>query len=97
MKDNIKPEEFYRKLKSQLAEFVEWPSIYLYKFIIPSSLKKIAEIQEIFDGTNPEISTKDSSGGKYTSISIYVKMDSPEAVIAKYKEVGEKIEGVISL
>lgn len=43
------------------------------------------------------ISTKQSSKGKYTSISINLKMNSPDQVIEKYKEVGEKIDGVISL
>ncbi|MDN6280705.1 MAG: DUF493 domain-containing protein, partial [Psychroflexus sp.] len=34
---------------------------------------------------------------KYTSVSIHVEMNSPEDVVSKYKEVGEKVEGVISL
>ena len=43
------------------------------------------------------IETKESKNGKYTSISINVLMKNPDAVINKYKEVAEKIEGVISL
>ena len=43
------------------------------------------------------INTIESKNGKYTSVSINVRMDSPETVIEKYKEVAEKIEGVISL
>ncbi|MEP1856103.1 DUF493 family protein, partial [Nonlabens ulvanivorans] len=42
------------------------------------------------------IDNKVSSKGTYTSISIKVTMKSPDAVIEKYKEVGE-IDGVISL
>jgi putative lipoic acid-binding regulatory protein len=45
---------------------------------------------------NAEISSRDSSKGTYTSISINVRMKSPEAVIEKYKKVS-KVEGVISL
>jgi len=97
MSDKKTPEQFYAKLKTQLEESSKWPSDYLYKFIVPSSNEKIAEIEEIFDGLNAKITTKDSSKGKYTSVSIAVKLDSPDQVIAKYKEVGARVEGVISL
>ena len=43
------------------------------------------------------INTVESKNGKYTSVSINVRMKSPEAVIDKYKEVASKVEGVISL
>ncbi|HLS29749.1 MAG TPA: DUF493 family protein [Flavobacteriaceae bacterium] len=97
MKDDINHDEFYDNLEKQLAEAETWPSEYLYKFIVPASIKKIAKIEKIFDHTGGEITTKDSSGGKYTSVTIRVEMDSPESVIDKYKEVGEQVEGVISL
>jgi len=96
MKLDKKATEFYKRLKNQLETDTSWPSIYLYKFIVPASLEKIAEIEVIFDGTNAEIKTRDSSKGKYTSLSIKVIMDSPDAVIQKYIEVS-KVEGVISL
>ena len=97
MEEEKKTAEFYKNLENQLAEYTTWPADYLYKFIVPASNKKIAQIEEIFDNMNAEIRTKDSSKGKYTSISIHIKMESPEMVISKYKEVGEKVEGVISL
>lgn len=95
MNDN-NPEEFYKKLRSQLEETSKWPSNYLYKFIAQSDTGKVAQIQEIFDNMGAVISSKKSKNGKYTSVSITVHLDSPDAVIAKYKEIG-KIEGVISL
>jgi len=91
-----KTTEFYDRLKTQLEGDTSWPSLYLYKFIVPASNEKIAEIESIFDGTNAKISTRDSSKGTYTSLSIKVKLDSPDAVIQKYIEVS-KVEGVISL
>lgn len=97
MEEKHKEEDFYAKLKVQLEESSAWPSVYLYKFIVPADNQKIAEIEEIFDGTDARITTKDSSKGKYTSISIEVLLDSPDQVIAKYIEVGERVEGVISL
>lgn len=97
MADSSKQEEFYSKLKVQLEESTTWPSVYLYKFIIPSSNEKVAQIEEIFDGMEAKIYTKDSSKGKYTSVSVEVELASPDEVIAKYKEVGEQVEDIISL
>jgi hypothetical protein len=94
--DSNKSEEFYNKLKSQLADTSLWPNKYLYKFIVPSKPEKIEEISTIFDGMGAVIVKKESSKGTYTSVSITVRMKSPDHVIEKYKEVG-KIEGVISL
>ncbi len=97
MSDKQNPEEFYSKLKAQLHDTSSWPSIYLYKFIIVSSAKKIKQLEAIFDNMGAVIKTKESSNGKYTSLSINVSMKDPDSVIEKYKEVSENIEGVISL
>lgn len=90
-------DEFYRKLRSQLYDTAMWPTVYLYKFIVPTSDAKIEGIEVIFDNMGAVIKTKKSRNGKYTSVSVNVRMDNPDAVIEKYKEVGVKIEGVISL
>lgn len=94
--DNQKSEEFYQRLKQQLQETSAWPSDYLYKFIVPTDDAKILKIQDIFDNTGAVIESKQSKNGKYTSLSITVNLESPDAVIAKYKAVGA-VEGVISL
>lgn len=91
------PEEFYRKLKSQLQDTTSWPAIYLYKFIVPTDPEKIKGIEHIFDNLGAVINTKQSKKGNYTSVSINVRMQNPDDVIEKYKEVGQKIDGVISL
>lgn len=91
------PEEFYKGLKVKLEETSHWPSEYLYKFIVPSSNEKIAEVEGLFNNMGAVIKIKKSSRGTYTSVSVSVKMEDPDKVIAKYKEVGEKVEGVISL
>jgi len=96
MKMDKKTSEFYERLREQLQEDTSWPSLYLYKFIVPAELSKIAEIRAVFDNTDAQITTRDSSGGKFTSVSVKVNMDSPDAVIEKYIEVS-KVEGVISL
>ena len=94
---NKKQEEFYNKLRSQLFETASWPSEYLYKFIVPSDNIKIKKIEEVFDNLGAVITTTESKNGKYTSVSINVNMTTPDAVIEKYQEIGEKVEGVISL
>ena len=97
MSTDQNPEEFYKKLKEQLYDTALWPSEYLYKFIVPTDKEKVRAIEFLFDNLGAVITTKESKNGKYTSVSINVQMKNPEAVIEKYKAVGENIEGVISL
>lgn len=91
-----KESEFYEKLKISLTETTSFPNKYLYKFIISSSVEKVAEIETIFNNMGAVIETRSSAKAKYTSLSIQVTMNSPEEIIQKYIEVS-KVEGVISL
>ena len=91
-----KTEEFYVRLKEELSNTSLWPSEYLYKFIVPSDLKKVLEIESAFNNMGAVIKTTQSKTGKYTSVSVDVQMKNPDAVIAKYIEVSG-IEGIISL
>ena len=97
MSDTPNAEEFYKKLKSQLKETTTWPSEYLYKFIIKTDPTKIEKLESIFNDGGAVIHTTKSKNGKYTSISINLIMENPNAVVAKYIEVTNTIEGVISL
>lgn len=91
-----KTEDFYSRLRKQLEEDTTWPTQYLFKFIVPANLEKIAEVRAVFDGTDALITTRDSSRGNFTSISIKLTMQSPDGVVEKYIAVS-KVEGVISL
>lgn len=91
------PDEFYNKLRAQLYETSSWPSEYLYKFIVPTNVVKIKIIEDLFDNLGAVIHTTASKNGKYTSVSINVQMEDPDAVISKYKLVAQRVEGVISL
>ncbi|MFD1064376.1 DUF493 family protein [Winogradskyella litorisediminis] len=97
MNSSEKSEAFYKKLKTQLQDTTLWPAEYLYKFIVPTTPSQVIEIGDIFNNLGAVINTKESKNGKYTSVSVNVKMKNPDAVIAKYKEVAQKIENVISL
>tara|TARA_R110000796_G_scaffold88850_2_gene191747 strand:+ start:9500 stop:9835 length:336 start_codon:yes stop_codon:yes gene_type:complete len=94
--DTEDQKEFYSKLKERLAETSTWPANYLYKFIVPTEGTGIKEIEGVFDDTGAVIITKKSKNGKYTSISVTVEMENPDAVIEKYKAVSN-VKGVISL
>lgn len=91
-----KTEEFYVRLKDELANTSLWPAPYLYKFIVPSENHKIAQVEAAFNNMGAVIHTQQSKTGKYTSISINVDMKDPDAVIQKYQELAT-IEGIISL
>jgi len=97
MNPDKKSEEFYNKLRQQLLETATWPAEYLYKFIVPTDVNKIKLIEDLFDNLGAVITTKESGKGTYTSVSINLQMKDPDAVITKYKEVADKVEGVISL
>jgi len=91
-----KESDFYDKLKKSLVETTEFPTKYMYKFIIPSGEEKFKQIEDVFNNLGAVINSKPSKTGKYTSLTILVKMESADQVIKKYQEVS-KVEGVISL
>jgi len=88
--------DFYEKLKKSLDETTTFPAPYLFKFIIPTDNSKFKEIENIFNNFGAVITSKPSSGGKYTSLSINMEIESSDEIIKKYMEVS-KVEGVISL
>lgn len=89
-------EAFYKKLKSQLEDTTNFPTKYLYKFIVPTTENQAQEVQDLFDKGGAVISTKKSKTGKYISVSVQIKVQSADEVIAYYKRA-EAIKGIISL
>lgn len=88
--------EFYRKLKKQLVETTEFPSNYLYKFIVPANTNREQQVAELFNEVGAVINTKRSKTGKYVSVSVELEVDSADSVIDYYQKA-EKIEDIISL
>jgi len=88
--------EFYERLKKELDLSSTWPSIYLYKFIVPSEKENILLVEEAFDCMGAVIKTTKSKTGKFTSISVDVMMKDSQEIIDKYIEVST-IKGIISL
>jgi hypothetical protein len=91
-----KTEEFYERLKVELDMSTAWPALYLFKFIVPSTIENIEQVELAFDCMGAVIKTTKSKTGKFTSISIDVQMKDSQEVIDKYLEVSV-IEGIISL
>lgn len=87
---------FYKKLKETLEETSEFPSKYLFKFIIPNDLDKISRLQDIFNFGGAVINTKLSSTKKFMSFSILIEMTNADSIIEKYQEA-DQIKGIISL
>ncbi len=93
---NSDKEAFFERLQDELYKTSAWPTKYLFKFIVPTDKDKIKEIQSFFDNMGAIITTKTSSNGNFTSVSIEAILENPEDVIQKYKAVSH-IEGIISL
>ena len=84
----------FENLRVKLA-ILEWPSIYLFKFIVPNDNEKMAQVSALFD-ENATISYHTSSKGNYVSVSVKEVMLTGDSVIEIY-EKAIKIEGIISL
>jgi len=87
--------EFYDNLKEKLENQTEFPHVYMFKFIIPSDNEKLALVQALFSDT-AQVTTRQSSGNKFISITSKELMINADEIISIYKKA-EKIEGIISL
>ena len=88
-------EEQFEKLREQLSKEKEWPTIYMFKFIILADNRKIALVESKFSD-EAIITQKESSNGKYISITVKEAMLTADSIIEKYKEM-EGIEGLMAL
>lgn len=83
------------KIKASLDDVHEWPSLYMFKFIVPTISGKFESVMEIFP-KEVDSYTKMSKEGKYTSVTIKEILMSSEDVLDRYKAV-QKIGGIIAL
>ena len=88
-------EEKLKKLKESLDHNHKWPSLYMFKFIVPTISSKFEELAKVFPN-DIDLVTKLSKNGKYTSVTIKEVMLSSDEVLLRYSEV-RKIEGVMAL
>ncbi len=88
-------EEDLKRLKEKLEETTTFPSVYMFKLIVPSENRNIALVENIF-GEEADILTKESDKGKYTSITVKQVVISAEEIIDIYRQAA-KIKGLIFL
>jgi putative lipoic acid-binding regulatory protein len=91
-----KKEEVYKSLLEKLHSEVKWPSVYLFKFIIPADNEKLAVLEGKFNSKEAQVVVRQSKNGNYLSVSAKEMMLTPESVVERYRSV-EEIEGIISL
>jgi uncharacterized protein len=85
-------QNWVNSFREKLDKHYAWPSIYMFKFIVPAGREE--EVKKLFPlHTTTE---KQSSQGKYTSITVQMMMPSSEAVISIYQQAS-LIEGLIAL
>ena len=78
--------------KKLLEDHHEWPCHYLFKFVVP--VEHELKVRALIDGA--EVATRHSKNGRFVSVSITAKMESPAAVVAIH-ELAASIEGLIAL
>jgi putative lipoic acid-binding regulatory protein len=88
-------EEHLDKLRARLNEIHRWPSVYMFKFILPSDEDRIARLKLIF-GESAEFKMKLSAQGNYTSVTVREMMLDADSIFDRYLKAGT-IEGIISL
>ncbi len=78
--------------RQKLDQHYSWPSLYMFKFIVPSG--KEGEVKNLFPKHTP--TEKKSKNGNYTSITFQMMMVSSDAVIDVYVQAS-LVEGVVAL
>lgn len=85
-------EEWIISFREKLDQHHAWPSLYIFKFIVPSG--KENQVKALFPmHTTTERASKN---GNYTSVTVQMMMQSSDAVIDIYKKAAA-IEGLIAL
>ena len=85
----------WNNLRKKLSWYKEWPVNYMFKFIVPADMEKIARVESLF-ANHATIYRKESKKGNYVSITAKQNMQDPEQIIEIYKKA-TLIEEIVSL
>lgn len=88
-------EESVNRLRERLNEIHKWPSVFMFKFILPSDEVRITKLKMIFN-ESVEFRQRQSAKGNYTSVTVFEMMLDADSIFDRYKKAAE-IEGIISL
>lgn len=84
--------QWITSFRERLDKHYAWPSLYIFKFIVPTG--KEDRVKALFP--QHETSERTSGKGNYVSITIQMMMPSSDAVIEIYEQAST-IEGLIAL
>ena len=88
-------EEWKERLRDQLDQVHEWPSVYMFKMIFAPDQERLDAVLALFPA-EAEILRKYSSAGKYLSITVKEVMMNADEVVQRYVRASQ-IPGVIVL
>jgi putative lipoic acid-binding regulatory protein len=88
-------EEELKSFRKKLTETMTFPSVYMFKFIVPSENRNIALVENLFDAES-DLLTKESGKGRYTSVTAKQVVMSVEEILEIYKRAAG-IEGIMFL
>ena len=91
----MEKDEQFEKLRDLLNKEDNWPILYMFKFIVPADNHKIALVESKFSD-EAIVLHKESSNGKYFSITVKEVMLNADSIIEKYKEM-QGIDGLMAL
>jgi uncharacterized protein len=87
--------EKMNRLRAQLDKEHNWPSIYMFKFIVPNEPQSIESLRVIFD-ESVDMREKLSKNGNYVSFTIREMMLNADSIFDRYTRASS-IKGIISL
>jgi uncharacterized protein len=85
----------WNTLRARLSYIKDWPQKYMFKFIVPADMDKIAKVEALFH-ESAVIYRKESQKGNFISITAKQNMDNAEQIIDIYEQA-TKIENIVSL
>lgn len=91
----VMDEDQLNRLRQRLNEIHRWPSIYMFKFILPNDEERVTRLKVIF-GESAEFKTRLSANGNYISVTVREMMLEADQIFERYT-LAAKIEGIISL
>jgi putative lipoic acid-binding regulatory protein len=85
-------QEWLNSFRAKLDQHYAWPSLYMFKFIVPSGQEEA--VKKLFP--KHVASEKHSRQGRYTSVTVQMMMPSSDAVVSVYEQAAA-IDGLIAL
>ncbi|MCX8080436.1 MAG: DUF493 domain-containing protein [Bacteroidia bacterium] len=83
------------ELQTKLERFLTFPTVYMFKFIIETDLKKLAQIENLFNDKS-FIQLRNSSRDHYLSITVKMPADNIHEIMEIYRKASA-IQGIMFL